>query len=66
MKYLLFAGSHYYPNGGWEDFKGDFDSVEAAQAQVPPLLESIGAGYAWWHIVDVHHKVPKIVMSGVK
>lgn len=28
--YLLFAGSNYYPSGGMQDYKGDFDSVEEA------------------------------------
>lgn len=29
-RYLLFAYSTYYPNGGWNDFKGDFATVEEA------------------------------------
>lgn len=27
-RYLLFKGVDYYPSGGWEDFKGDYDSVD--------------------------------------
>lgn len=29
-RYLLFRGETYYPNGGWEDFGGEFDSVDEA------------------------------------
>lgn len=29
-RYLLFLFDDYYPQGGWGDFQGDFDSVEAA------------------------------------
>ena len=29
-RYLVFAGSDYYPLGGWEDFKGAFDTKEEA------------------------------------
>lgn len=29
--YMLFAGSIYYPSGGWEDFKGYFSSVDKAK-----------------------------------
>lgn len=32
MKYHLFAGSYYYPLAGLGDYKGVFDSEEAAQA----------------------------------
>jgi hypothetical protein len=31
-RYLLFAGDEYYPAGGWQDYKGRFNSFkEAAQ-----------------------------------
>lgn len=30
--YLLFAGNDYYPNGGWEDFGGSYETQEAAEA----------------------------------
>jgi hypothetical protein len=31
---LLFAGQRYYARGGWRDFVGEFDSVEAARRAV--------------------------------
>jgi hypothetical protein len=44
-RYLLFAGSFYYPAGGWSDFLGDFDSVDEAHRSAPAsdfdLLEVI-------------------------
>lgn len=43
-RYLLFAGDRYYPAGGWQDFKMDFDSVD------PAVIA--GGDYDWWHVVD--------------
>jgi len=30
-KIMLFAGNNYYPEGGWEDFRGEYDSIEEAK-----------------------------------
>jgi hypothetical protein len=46
-RYLLFAGSAYYPLGGWDDFKGDFDDAKEAMARVAHLQDD------WWHLVDI-------------
>lgn len=56
--YLLFFGDKYYPNGGWNDFRGSFSSVELA-------LKSIAdAGDVdWWQIVDFRSM--EIVMEEV-
>lgn len=43
---LLFAGSTYYPEGGWDDFVGEFGSVEEALAAVADALVD------WAHVVD--------------
>lgn len=29
-EFLVFCGNEYYPNGGWNDYKGGFDSIEEA------------------------------------
>lgn len=39
-------GDTYYPNGGWEDFIDDFDSIEEA------LARATKNGRDWFHIVD--------------
>ena len=44
MKYTLFAGDAYYPLGGLEDFKGEFNSLEA--------MTEAAKGFEWWHGVD--------------
>lgn len=46
-RYALFSGYHYYPNGGWEDFKGFFESVEDAAASL------VGKRADWWHVVHI-------------
>jgi hypothetical protein len=43
--YLLFAGDDYYPDGGWEDYRGAFGSVESAKAAVRPSDD-------WAHVVS--------------
>lgn len=60
LQFLLFGGDYYYPNGGWEDLYGSFDSLEEAQQYAKQTKE---AGYGkdkgrqipifeWYHIVD--------------
>ena len=44
-RYLLFAGMQYYPEGGWSDFKGAFDSPEDARS----FLDD---DWDWFEIVD--------------
>lgn len=38
-RFLLFAYDAYYPGGGWADFKGDFDSLEDAEAAAKTCTE---------------------------
>ena len=45
-RYLLFSGYTYYPDGGWEDFRGSFRTLEEAKEAT---LEAPGD---WWQIVD--------------
>ncbi len=56
-RYLLFAGQHRFPFGGWSDYSGSFDHLAAAEA----------AGLAmeadWFHVVDTKIKGNKIVLS---
>ena len=48
-RYLLFRGDIYYPAGGWDDFKGSFDTlVEAAEEATKD------SSFDWWHVVDSH------------
>lgn len=48
--YLLFAGYTYYPDGGWGDFHGKYeteaDAVEGAN-------KALDDGCDWWHVVDM-------------
>ena len=47
-RFLLFTFDFYYPEGGWHDFAGAFDSVEEAIAFLPQTY-----GYLY-HIVDTN------------
>lgn len=45
--YLVFLGEYYYPSGGWEDFRGDFDTLE----ECLNYIKSQDAFYKWAHVV---------------
>jgi hypothetical protein len=47
-RYLLFSGAHYYPEGGWYDFRGSFATAEEAKAAYRPYR----FGGEWAHVVD--------------
>lgn len=43
-RFMLFGGDHYYPVGGWHDFRKWCDTLEEAR--------EAGAEYDWFHVVD--------------
>ena len=43
-KYIVFKFDHYYPNGGWNDFCGIFDTLQEARVSV--------SDYQHYQIVD--------------
>jgi len=45
-RYLLFTGNDYYPDGGWGDFAGDFDTIEEIKYTEKYMVED------WYQIVD--------------
>lgn len=60
-KYLLFAGDSFYPSGGVDDFRGDFDTKRLALEFLTKALntdEAIG----WFQIVD--YKTLKVLLEG--
>jgi|TARA_Y100000310_G_scaffold127848_3_gene127005 hypothetical protein len=54
-KFMLFSGYHYYPCGGFEDYKGSFETILQAMENVP---DEDG----WCQIV--RHEDFKIVATG--
>lgn len=52
--YMLFSGFRGYPNGGWLDFVGDFDTLEEAENRVRGISD-------WFQIVD--SKTMKVVKT---
>lgn len=53
-KYILFAGHNYYPEGGFDDFHGSFETIEAAKEWLGLNPNKISNQYIdhWCHIVD--------------
>ena len=45
-QYALFAGDHYYPLGGWDDYVDTFETIAEARAGVAPTAD-------WAHVVDL-------------
>lgn len=50
-QYLLFAGDHYYPSGGWNDFIDSYATMEEVEKQWATL--SNNKVYDWGHVVDI-------------
>lgn len=51
MRYMLFAGNNFYPNGGFEDYRGIFTRIDHAMESA--MLQDDGEGIKnWAHIVD--------------
>lgn len=49
-RFLLFSGDIYYPGGGWNDFQGDFDTLNEATDKAIELKRD------WDQIVDTETK----------
>jgi hypothetical protein len=47
--FLVFAGEQYYPSGGWDDFRGAFETLEAAKDYM------IKNQRDWGHIIDIRN-----------
>ena len=45
--FLVFAGSFYYPSGGWDDYQETFETAEEAVRYAKSLYED------WWHVVEL-------------
>lgn len=60
-RYLVFSGNRYYPDGGWDDFQGSFDTAEEANA-VATKLASEGE-YIWSHWLDLETAEKHTVVS---
>jgi hypothetical protein len=50
-RYALFAGSWYYPAGGWDDLIGIYDTIEEAAA-VAAAKDDPAMSF-WFHVVDL-------------
>lgn len=59
-RFLVFAGNHYYPAGGWRDFRGGFDDLDSAAAEAGRLVleqdpdKPKGCGrFEWSQLIDL-------------
>ena len=56
--FLLFVGWNFYPQGGWADYHGTYDTLEDAQAALSKLE------CEWHDIVDIGGEIPVLVKEG--
>lgn len=54
-RYLMFAGSVYYPSGGADDFRSDHDNEEEARQAAIDWTREDGA-MSWAHVWDSETK----------
>lgn len=50
-RYLLFASDVYEPSGGWRDFIGDYDNLDAAKEEGELQLHRRGDRF--FQVVDI-------------
>ncbi|MGR3218810.1 MAG: hypothetical protein ACUZ8H_03200 [Candidatus Anammoxibacter sp.] len=60
-RYLAFYGDFYYPQGGMDDFQGDYDTIEEAKeairkAHLENRIDDIKWEWSWFHIWDMETK----------
>lgn len=56
-RFLLFAGDTFYSEGGWVDFRQDFELFGDAQQAGEKLLDIDANGCRevdWFHVVDLN------------
>ena len=54
-RFILFAGDDYYPQGGWGDFRGFFDTIEECLKE----LIKTPIKYDWAHVYDTAEKTKR-------
>jgi len=59
LNYHLFAGSDYYPAGGYDDYIGSFETLKIAQDYIKENCNEISCN-PWAHVVFDH----KIIWEG--
>ena len=56
-RYALFVCEDFQAGGGWNDFRGSFDTLEQAKKAGKKKTKAV---HAWFHVVDIVYG--KIVM----
>ena len=60
-QYLVFYGSVYYPNGGMNDFIGDFDTKEEAIERIQKHHKVVSYSgtwaYSWASVYDTKDRI---------
>jgi len=52
-RYLLFTGDTFYPGGGMQDFRGDFNTID--EARDFSASDKVSA-WDWYEIYDTHER----------
>lgn len=62
MSYMLFSGYAYYPQGGFDDFKGAFETIEECEA----AFKNLTYDNEWGQIVSTESMEIKKEFYGTK
>jgi hypothetical protein len=50
-RFLVFGYDNWYPSGGWDDFRGEFDTLEEAK----DFADKLATDHA--HIIDIQGRM---------
>lgn len=67
-RYFVFCGESYYPAGGWHDFEGSYDTLDAAEAALLlrantpkiPDRPDLGGEVDWGHVVFLNQIISEL------
>lgn len=66
MRYLLFAGTAYYPAGGMDDFMGDYASVDEAKAVIGGICAGLSVSGDYPGIAELWAQIASSDDNGLK
>lgn len=55
LRYIVLAGSRYYPVG-WNDYRGEFATQETAEQAAKNFVKQDNDYAPWWQVVDLMTK----------
>ena len=64
--YFIFAGSFYYPGGGFQDYRGSVGLESEAEAVIVATRMAYDLGMDWWQLCRLENDRLVLVTTGYK